>query len=131
MKPIHREPEGHAFDQRRRPIVAPVSPEIVVGGGLLEEVSQFVDVISAQVSTQQVAHQMPRGVRQRIPGMENGDIEPFDIAKAPALPQSVRALDVEALRAAIPEPEVQFDGERHIGIVVITTGTPARFANQR
>src|SRR5690242_21648155 len=88
-------------------------------------------MIGTDVAADQMADQVPCGIRQSIEAIERGNGKTLDLAPHSPLPKAAGAIDAKAFGRFVPEAEVEFDGQRHFRIVIVAAGTPAGPSDQR
>jgi hypothetical protein len=63
--------------------------------------------------------------------MQARESQPLQFPALAALPKTIQPLRVETLGAGIPELKMQFERQRHLGIVQYALPNPARLSDHR
>ena len=105
----------------------PSGPERIVASRSFEEVCDLVNVPETQISDRGDVARVQGGVRQTVHRIERGNSSPStsDIVRR----QNCADFSHIESHFRIPEAEVQFEGWRHFGIVVVAAPGPTGLAD--
>ena len=110
---------------------APLVPEFAVLGSRIQEAGDLQRVKRDCVAAQHVPQEVQPGICQRVGQAQNVEIHIGDAQPAEAAPELFGSGRRQPLHGFIPEPEVQFHGQRDFNIEKIAAPFPAGLADQR